>query len=110
MREDKVYLQHILDEIDNAEDFIGDIKKDEFCTNISETQYAVVRCLEIVGEAASKISEDLKNNSKDIPWVEITGMRNKIIHEYMSIDYNVVWDTVNKDLPLLKKQISRLLN
>jgi len=107
---DKVYLQHILDEIYRIDIFLEGKNMDEFVTSdVTETHYAVVRSLEIVGEAASKLSGKLKDEYPQVPWVSIVGMRNKIIHEYMSVDYQVVWETIKSDLPQLRLAIESLL-
>ncbi len=107
---DKVYLQHILDEIYRIDVFLEGKDMDEFLSSdITETHYAVVRSLEIVGEAASKLSSELKEQYPQVPWVSIVGMRNKIIHEYMGVDYEVVWETIKSDLPKLREVVETLL-
>lgn len=106
----KIYLEHILDEILRIEIFIDGWDKDEFLTeDISADHYAVVRGLEIIGEAASKVKDDFKENHKELPWRDMIDMRNKIIHDYLNVDYAVVWDTIQSDLPMLKKQIQKIL-
>uniref|UniRef100_A0A7C4XHK7 DUF86 domain-containing protein n=1 Tax=candidate division WWE3 bacterium TaxID=2053526 RepID=A0A7C4XHK7_UNCKA len=107
---DRVYLQHIIDEINRIGLFLNNVSKEELLSDdITESHYAIVRSLEIIGEAASKLSADFKSAHTDIPWQIITGMRNKIIHEYMSIDYQVVWETIHNDLPLLKSAVEAIL-
>jgi len=95
------YLDDIINAITKAEQFIGkmtfeDFEKDE------KTIFAVVRALEIIGEATRKLPESLKNKYPKIPWREISGMRNKLIHEYFGVNLRVVWDTVKKDIPTIK--------
>ncbi len=108
---DKVYLQHILDEIENIKLFLSDVDEELFTdSSVSETNYAVVRGLEIIGEAAARVSRELKIAHPEIKWNSIIGMRNKIIHEYLDVDYQVVWDTTHLDLPELKKAIKKLLS
>lgn len=112
MEKDKVYLQHILDETERINKFLKGVNREEFINpqEITETHYAVVRSLEIVGEAASKISSQIKSKHKDIPWRLMSDMRNKIIHEYMNVDYEVVWETAKNDLPPLKSELEQVLS
>ncbi len=107
---DHVYLQHILEEIDRIHLFLADTAMEDFLTSdITETHYAVVRSLEIIGEAATKLSNELKEKYSQVPWASMVGMRNKIIHEYMGVDYQVVWETIVSDLPQLKVVVEELL-
>jgi uncharacterized protein with HEPN domain len=70
---------------------------------------AVVRQIEIIGEAARNISDTFRNQHSKLPWGKMTGIRNKIIHEYFNINYAIVWDTVRDDLPDLKKSIKKII-
>ncbi len=107
---DRIYLKHILEEIDRIDVFLADANMQDFlASDITETHYAVVRSLEIIGEAVNKLSSGLREEHSNIPWSVIIGMRNKIIHEYMSVDYEVVWETVTSDLPQLKTIVESLL-
>ena len=107
---DKVYLQHILDEINRIKEFFYDVEETGFVdSEITEKHYAIVRSLEIIGEAANKVSAELRKNHREVEWNSMIGMRNKIIHEYMNVDYQVVWDTAKIDLPPLKTAIENLL-
>jgi uncharacterized protein with HEPN domain len=71
---------------------------------------ALIRLVEIIGEAASKLSNELKQAHDEIPWIDIVGMRNRLIHGYYDIDNTVVWRTVSEDIPKLIEQISKLLD
>jgi uncharacterized protein with HEPN domain len=75
-----------------------------------KTQYAVIRAIEIIGEASKKRPKSLKNKYSTIPWREISGMRDKLIHDYFGVNQKVIWKTVKEDLPVLKKQIIGILN
>ena len=108
MKDDQVYLQHILDAIRQIESYVGGHSRDEFLKT-RLVQDAVVRELEIVGEASRHISEDCKEKNDYIPWDAIIGMRNRIAHEYVNIDLYVIWEIVFQDLPLLKDQVGRLV-
>lgn len=68
-----------------------------------------MRCLEIVGEAASKVSQEYKDSHSELPWRDMIDMRNKVIHEYLNVEYGVVWKTTIEDLPLLRSQIESIL-
>ena len=108
MKRDEAYLKHILDAILNIEKFIEGVNKENFLGNV-EKQYAVLRGLEIIGEATKNLSEELKKKHPNIPWKEIAGMRNKLIHQYFGVNLDLVWETIKTKLPELKNQISRIL-
>jgi uncharacterized protein with HEPN domain len=95
------YLDDIINAITKAEQFIGKMSFEDFEQD-EKTIFAVVRALEIIGEATKKLPESLKNKYPKIPWREISGMRNKLIHEYFGVNLRVVWDTVKKDIPKIK--------
>jgi uncharacterized protein with HEPN domain len=82
----------------------GDLESDK------KTLYAVIRCLEIIGEAVKKIPTNIKEKYSEIPWKEIGGMRDKLIHEYFGVDIETIWDTIHEDLSPLKSLISRMIN
>jgi uncharacterized protein with HEPN domain len=108
MKDDKVYLLHIMDSVKHILDYTVD-GKDSFI-NDHKTQDAVVRNLEIIGEAVKKLSEKLKSQHPDIPWKNIAGMRDKLIHEYFGVNLELVWDVVENELPKFLKEISIILN
>lgn len=99
-RAHKDYLQDMLDNAEKALDFVGSMELDQFFED-EKTSYAVVRALEIIGEAARKIPEDVRANIPELQWREISGMRNKLTHEYFGVNMKVVWRTVREDLPPL---------
>ena len=108
MKKDKAYLKHILDAISDIEKFTEGITKEGFWGN-KEKQYAVLRALEIIGEATKNLSRELKTKHREVPWGDITGMRDKLIHEYFGVKLELVWETIKKKLPELQKQISKIL-
>ena len=73
-------------------------------------QDAVVRQLEIIGEASRQLSDDFREQHDDVPWRAIIGMRNRIAHDYLNIDLDVVWDVVQHDLPDLKRRVHEVLD
>lgn len=107
-KNDDAYLHHILDSISKIEDFTEDINEKEFKTN-ELVQSAVIRKIEIIGEATKQISNKTKDKYPNIPWKDIAGMRDKLIHGYFGVDIDAVWDTIQRDIPKLKKDIEKVL-
>ena len=107
-RDDTVYLHHILDAIESIENYTKGMSENEFLSN-SMAHDAVVRQIEIIGEAARNVSDEFQNKHPNLPWTRMIGIRNKITHEYFNVNYAIVWDTVKDDLPLLKKSIKKIL-
>jgi|CXWK01.1.fsa_nt_gi uncharacterized protein with HEPN domain len=102
------YLRDILTAIGDAQSFTESLDLDDFLAS-KEKQYAVVRALEIIGEAAAQIPTELCVLYPAIPWREMVGMRNVVIHNYSGVDETVIWRTVQDELPLLKKNVTRML-
>lgn len=108
MRDDNAYLQHILEAISKIERYLKDVAYAEF-SNDSKTVDAVVRELEIIGEASHNLSEDFKKLYPILPWREMHDMRNMLTHEYFGVNLNIVWDTCHGDIPPLKKSIEGII-
>ena len=104
-----VYLEHILDAIQQIEKYICDIDYEMFCQE-RMIHDAVLREMENVGEASRNLTKHFHEQYSEVSWSEIIGIRNKIAHQYFAIDLRIIWDTVNTDLPMLKKQVSAILN
>ncbi len=102
------YLQDILDAIHAIEQFTLGVDFTAFSQNI-EKVYAVSRALEIIGEAVKRLPNSIRNQYPDIPWRDIAGMRDKLIHDYFNTDVAIIWKTIQEDLPQLKIMISRVL-
>ena len=98
------FLQDILDTIADIETFTTNVEFEAFQAN-REKVLAVVKSIEILGEAVKKIPDDIRNQYPEIPWRAIAGMRDVLVHEYWGIDVNVVWATVQEGLPPLKAVI-----
>ena len=107
-RSDTVYLQDIIESIDIITGYIGDKTDFEFSKNLL-LQDAVIRRFEIIGEAASKISDLFKNESPQVPWRLMKEMRNKLIHEYFGVSAATIYSTIKIDLPVLKEQLADLI-
>jgi len=107
-RDIRDYLQDILNSIDLAEAFIANMSFDEF-QNDAKTTFAVIRALEIIGEATKNIPTSIREQYPTIPWKGFTGMRDKLIHAYFGVNLEVVWDTIQQDLPQLRPVINQIL-
>lgn len=108
MKEDRVYLQHIVDAIEKVESYVS-VGRREFMA-ASHWQDAVIRQLEIIGEAAKNLSQQLRSQHPDIPWRRISGLRDVLIHDYMGVDLDAVWEVTQKNIPSLKEQIQAMLS
>jgi uncharacterized protein with HEPN domain len=104
---DQLYLQHILDAIEKIEHYVA-VGYGEFMAS-SHWQDAVIRQLEIIGEATKKTSPETLSRRPDIPWRRIAGMRDVLIHDYMSVDLEAVWQVTQSDLTKLRRAIEELL-
>jgi len=107
-RDTKDYLRDILDYSNDAIEFTRNITFEQFKKN-KKTVYAVARTLEIVGEATRKVPNSFRNENPNIPWKKITSMRDKLIHDYTGVDLDIVWKTATKFVPLLKKEIEKII-
>ena len=99
-----LYLLHILECIELIERYTKNLSFKKFKAD-RKTIDAVIRNLEIIGEASNKISKEFRNNHPEIPWKSLTGLRNILIHNYMGVDIKAVWGNVKKELLPLKRQI-----
>ena len=106
-KDDRTYILHILDCIDAIEIFSKNIKKETLLTN-REKKSAIIREIEIIGEATKNISKELKDKNPNVQWKLIVGTRDKMIHHYFGVDVNIVWEIIKNEIPLLKKQIIKI--
>ena len=104
---DEDYIHHILGAISSIESYTAE-GETAFMYD-RKTQDAVIRNLEVIGEAANKLSPELHSSQPDVPWIDIIGMRNRLIHGYLTVDLNIVWSTVQDVLPGFKAKIVGLL-
>jgi uncharacterized protein with HEPN domain len=107
-RSPKDFLEHILLETSFILNISKNLSKDRFTCDPVLTR-AIVRSLEIVGEATKNLPDSLKQEYSQIPWRQIAGMRDKLIHDYFGIDYDVVWDVVTNEIPALHTQIQEII-
>lgn len=108
-KDNLLYLKHILEAINNIEEFVKDIGDLSDFIKDKKTKDAVLRNFEVIGEAAKNLDEEFINNNTSVEWDKVIGMRNFIIHEYFGVDLEIVWETIKKDLPLFKQEIEKLL-
>ena len=106
MKDDKIYIEHILQSIDRIEAYLSGKDHQSFSDDFM-TQDAVVRQLEIIGEATKRISIELRNINPQVPWSDMAGMRDILIHDYIDVDIDIVWKTASESIIKLK---SLLLN
>lgn len=102
---DRGRLEHILRAIERIKRYTKCKVFDDFVAD-DMMYYAVVKNLEIIGEASNMLTEEFRNRHPQTPWKLVNGMRNYIVHEYYQVDNNVVWDTITNDLPLLEQQVT----
>jgi uncharacterized protein with HEPN domain len=108
MKDDRVYLTHILECIQNIEEYVPE-GKDQFMYS-KMIRDAVIRNLEIIGEATKNISNEFRSKHPEMPWRAMAGMRDVLIHNYMGVDLNIVWNTVERELPKIERSLREFLN
>jgi uncharacterized protein with HEPN domain len=102
------YLMDMLEASTKAIQFLKDVNFQAFSKH-EEKVFAVIRALEIIGEAARNIPKSMRERYVDVPWDDIIGMRNKVIHGYFGVDVEVIWKTVHEDLPPLQTRMMKIL-
>ena len=107
-KDDTVYLRHVLDAINLAEEYLQGVDENKF-KQTRLLQDGLIRQIEIIGEAIRHVSKELRNVNSDIAWEDIAGMRDKLIHGYFGVDIDKVWLTAREDLPVLKRQVVAVL-
>ena len=108
-RDDAVYLRHILDAIVLIDQYMSGLDEAAFSAN-TLVRDAVVRQLEIIGEATKHVSSTLRAQNPDVPWQIAAAMRDKLIHDYMGVESSIVWQTVRESLPPFKNQVQAVLD
>ncbi len=107
-RDVSLYIQDILQNMGDAEEFVQGMSYAQFVAD-KKTFNAVVRAIEVVGEASKHIPDNLRRQYPDLPWKEMAGMRDKVIHMYFAVDHEAVWLVVQERIPTLKRLIEGIL-
>lgn len=101
------YLDDIIRSMQFTQNFTSDLSFSDFDKD-EKTQYAVIRCIEVIGEAVKRLPEDFRANNSEIPWKAMAGMRDRLIHGYDVVDNEIVWNTVQNTIPNLLSKIEEL--
>ncbi len=104
-----VYVKDIFEFMERAEEYIDGYTMEEFILD-KKTSDAVIRCIEVIGEASKNIPDNIKKEFPSIPWRDMAGMRDKVIHGYFIVDFENVWLVVKEDIPKIKQKIKQVLN
>jgi len=107
MSGNEAYLRHMMDAIRAIDEYTREGREQFF--RDKRTQDAVIRNLEIIGEASKSLSKDLREQTRDLPWRRIAGMRDRLIHQYFGVDLELVWSAVERELPPLRRRVEVLL-
>ena len=103
-----VFIKHIRDNINYIESFMKNVTESSFVEN-KEKQSAVIRQIEIIGEAVKNLPKEFTKKYPSVPWKDIAGTRDKLIHHYFDVDLELTFDVIKNDLPKLKKEIKKIL-
>jgi len=108
-RDFTLYLVDIIDNVNDASGFISDLSYEQFMAD-KKTVNAVIRSIEVVGEATKQVPEEIRAKRPNVPWKAMAGMRDKCIHGYVDIDYEVVWAAAKEELPAIRDEVQSLLD
>jgi uncharacterized protein with HEPN domain len=106
--DDATRLRHMIEAAETARQFIAGRQRTDLDSDVM-LRFALVRAIEIVGEAASKVSIETRSATSSVPWIAIAGMRNRLIHAYFDVDHDILWKTVTEELPDLLRLLAPLL-
>jgi len=103
-----VYIQHIIDNANKAISFVANISREDFDGD-EKLRLALTYLLQVIGEAARRVSPEFRDDHPQIPWKEIVGMRSKVVHDYLNVDEDIIWSTIKYDLPPLVLELEKML-
>jgi len=109
VKQPKFFIQHMLDSLELIEKYLSKKSKEEFLSSV-QLQDAVIRRLEIIGESVKNLPEIVIKENPDLPWKEIAGMRDILIHQYFGVDLELTWEVVQVEIPILKPKLQALLS
>jgi uncharacterized protein with HEPN domain len=104
----KLFLQDIIDAMESIQEFLGDMNLNELI-NDDKTSSAIIMKFGIIGEATKHLPDELKEKHPEIPWKNMSGMRDRLIHAYFGIDHDLVWKAIETEIPKLKPQLKKIL-
>ncbi len=107
-KDDRIYLDHILECFSKVIQYLEEVAYEDFLAD-EEKQDAIIRKIEVSGEATKRLSEELKDKYPHVPWRAIAGMRDKLIHDYIDVDLDTVWETATKDIPNLLHDLESII-
>ncbi len=107
-RDYRLFIKDMLESMEAIERFVEGMEFEDFVKD-DKTTSAVIRKLEIIGEAARYVPDWIRERYPDVPWRSMIGMRNRLIHAYFGVDYKLVWDTIKVELPKVKSQLLKIL-
>lgn len=109
MRRDELYLGDIVEAADAVTEFLAGVREDEFVDS-DLLRSAVLQKLIVIGEAAARISSDLRSEHPEVPWADVIAFQNIAVHAYFSVQWSIVWITATQDVPPLREQVARILS
>lgn len=109
LKDDRIYLDHILSSFTKAVQYLDGVSYEQFQAD-EEKQDAIIRKIEVAGEATKRLSSAFRNKYDHLPWRAIAGMRDKLIHDYFDIDLETVWETATNDIPRLLSEIEWIVD
>ncbi len=109
MKDDRLYLIHIKECVERIESYIGSARKAEFLKS-TFMQDAIIRNLQVLAESTQRLSDEAKSSRKDIDWYKIAGFRNILVHDYLGLDLDTVWNIVINEIPVFKEAIEEMLS